>query len=503
MITSSRLPRRRPLRAAAPPPVRLPLLLLLLLVACSARRPGDAASAVDFGCGRIANHGLVAVGRIPAAQRDRFGETFGSCSGLAVKRWRRVGGRYEGTLVALPDRGFTPGGTVTVDYADRVNFLEVTLTPGGGGGGGRGTLDARLGGTLKLTDGEGRPLSGLDPARVRKASGGFPMLPKTSAGRVAVDPEALALMPDGTFFVGDEYGPYVYRFSARGKLISAVRPPDAFVPVRKGEVNFSSNNPPAGGAPPVPPDPVTGRQNNQGFEGVTLTPDGEHLVAVLQSATRQDGGDAPGTRRFTRALVYDIRKPKRPKLRAEYVVPLPLFQNATGSTLVAAQSEVLAIGNNRFLMLSRDTGNGFGVGGATSRYRAVDLAVPRHFDELMPVAPKGVLDPIVKPAKLTPFININDNSELAKFGLHNGEPNDVTNLSEKWESLALASALDPDRPDDYFLFVGNDNDFLTTDGFQVGVPYNAGVDVPTTILVYRLTIPKSVSGGCLAQKRSD
>jgi len=30
--------------------------------------------------------------------------------------------------------------------------------------------------------------------------------------------------------------------------------------------------------------------------------------------------------------------------------------------------------------------------------------------------------------------------------------------------------LDPKLPDDYFLFVANDNDFLTQDGFQVGAP---------------------------------
>ncbi|WP_204349233.1 hypothetical protein, partial [Klebsiella pneumoniae] len=79
--------------------------------------------------------------------------------------------------------------------------------------------------------------------------------------------------------------------------------------------------------------------------------------------------------------------------------------------------------------------------------------------------------PSITPATLTPFIDINDNANLSRFGLHNGAPNDRNNLSEKWEAMALVSVLDPKLPDDYFLFVGNDNDFLTQDGFQVGASY--------------------------------
>ena len=44
---------------------------------------------------------------------------------------------------------------------------------------------------------------------------------------------------------------------------------------------------------------------------------------------------------------------------------------------------------------------------------------------------------------------------------------------------------------DYFLFIGNDNDFITQDDFQVGAPYKApgGADVDTMLLVYRVTLP--------------
>ena len=152
----------------------------------------------------------------------------------------------------------------------------------------------------------------------------------------------MCLLADGSFFVSDEYGPYIYRFSAGGKMISAIRPPEAIVPKRKGKDHFSANAPGAGVKKPEPANPETGRQNNQGFEGLALTPDGRQLVAILQSATRQDGGDKPETRNYTRVLYYDISDPDQAKLVRHYVVSLPVF-DADGKKRIAAQSELLAL----------------------------------------------------------------------------------------------------------------------------------------------------------------
>src|SRR5262249_11916492 len=84
--------------------------------------------------------------------------------------------------------------------------------------------------------------------------------------------------------------------------------------------------------------------------------------------------------------------------------------------------------------------------------------------------------------------------KLQKFGLHNGEPNDRNNLSEKWEGMTLVPALDPANPNDYFLFVTNDNDFITQNGYQAGAPYKdaSGLEVDTMILVYRITLPEQL-----------
>jgi hypothetical protein len=95
------------------------------------------------------------------------------------------------------------------------------------------------------------------------------------------------------------------------------------------------------------------------------------------------------------------------------------------------------------------------------------------------------------PATLTGFIDISDNAQLNKFGLRNGEPNDGNNLSEKWEGMTVVPALDPANPQDFFLFVTNDNDFVTQKGYQVGAAYkdDSGADIDTIFLVYRVTLP--------------
>jgi hypothetical protein len=99
-----------------------------------------------------------------------------------------------------------------------------------------------------------------------------------------------------------------------------------------------------------------------------------------------------------------------------------------------------------------------------------------------------VLDASITPALYASWLDINDNAQLARFGLVNGNVPGLDNLSEKWEGLVLLPALDPTRPNDYFLFVANDNDFATTDGFQVGSAYDDGKDIDTMFLAYRVSI---------------
>lgn len=453
--------------------------------------PPHAASA-EPAAYQIVSHGLVGVGRIPAAERDGYRETAISASGLAIdlKHLRRGRGAYYGVLYLLPDRGWNTQGTI--DFRPRIQKVSFVLQPANGPAAAPDkTLTLKRIGTFRLADGDGRLMSGLDAAGVRPASSHFPELPLAPNDRVSLDSESIARAPDGSFFIGDEYGPYVYRFSSSGRMLAAIQPPQAFLPLHGNTLNFSSKS----------PEPDSGRSNNQGFEGLSLTPDGKTLAVIAQSALHQDRGVDTSTRGYTRMLLYDVADLKRPKLLAEHVVLLPEFTDAEGKIRIAAQSELLALDEKHFLLLCRDSDNGFGANGKKSQFRKImllditgaDDIKETSYDVATPTAPGGKLAAAIKNiAKLTPFIDINEDAQLARFGLNNGRTDDRRNLSEKWESMTLAPALDQMHPDDYFLFVGNDNDFITQRGFQAGKSYadKSGVDVDTTVLVYRVTLPK-------------
>ena len=462
------------------------------------------AQSVTFDGESFVNKGLVAVARLPADAKDKQGDTLGGIgSGMAadLSSWKRDGDSYSGTLYMVPDRGWNTEGTL--DFQGRVQVFDVKLAPDYGAEGPR--QQSGLGLTYKdsilLHEADGTATTGLDPTDVRKAANGFPDLPVAN-GRITLDNEGIVHPADGGFWVSDEYGPYVYHYGPDGKLLGAIRPPAAFIPMRKGVENFASNNPPAGTPGPKPANPESGRQNNQGFEGLALGPDGKHLYVLLQSALIQDGGagGSSPTRFNTRLLAYDIANPAAPKLTGEYVVQLPRFKDPKkGKTLVAAQSELLALNDKQFLLIARDSARGFATPEPASVYRSVDLIsiakatniAGGDFDGAKPVAPKGELDPSVTPAEYARFIDINDNAQLNRFGLHNGEPQDPNDLYEKWESLAVLPVGDPAAPNDYFLMVGSDNDFITQHGSMQGKPYAdaSGKDVDTVVLVYRVTLP--------------
>jgi hypothetical protein len=473
------------------------------LIAASPAR----AQSVTFEGDDFVNKGLVAVGRVPSDAKDRLGDTLGGIgSGMAadLASWQRDGNIYRGTLYMLPDRGWNTEGTV--DFQGRLQVFGVELQPDYGAEGPK--QQSGLGLTYRdnilLHEADGTPTTGLDPTGTRKAANGLPALP-VAKDRISLDNEAVVHLADGSFWISEEYGPYVYHYTADGKLLGAIRPPDAFIPLRKGTENFASNNPPAGGEAPKPANPESGRQNNQGFEGLALGPDSKHLFVLLQSALIQDGGSGGSspTRFNTRLLAYDITGSASPKLVGEYIVQLPRFKDPkSGKTLVAAGSELLALNDTQFLIIARDSGRGFATKDPESVYRSVDLVsidkatniAGTAFDGTKPVAPKGELDPSVTPADHARFVDINDNAQLNRFGLHNGAPGDANDLYEKWESLALLPVDDPAAPHDYFLVVGSDNDFITQHGSMQSKPYadSSGKDVDTLVLVYRVTLPSYV-----------
>ena len=428
----------------------------------------------------FSQQGLVGVGRVDGDKRDRLNETFGSLSGLAldVRTWQRsASGTYTGTLYAQPDRGYVKSG-VTTNYRPRRQKFTLTFKPDPNGASKQDQLGLTLTETTLYTEADGTPLTSFDPTVTGSATrAGFSArLPQAFNSRLSIDPEGLALLPDGTFFVSDEYGPYLYRFAANGTLLGAVRPPEALIPKRNSQDSFSSASPAAGHTSPSPNQPDAGRENSQGLEGLSVSANGRTLYALMQSATRQDGGSGGSSlRRYTRLLEYDIANPATPTLTGEWILPLPLYTQ-NGVQLVASVGDLVTLSRRHFLVLVRD-GNGRGGDAPRSLYRAImiydtnaatNIAGTAFDSPNTPAAPNGVLAASITPASSAVLVDINDAAQLSKFNLNNATNDNSDTLAEKWESLALVSALEPAAPDDFFLLVGNDNDFSTTDGLQDG-----------------------------------
>lgn len=351
--------------------------------------------------------------------------------------------------------------------------------------------------TILFTGPDGTPTTGLDADVTGYITyPGFPILPVAtytgdgfggvgSGGkRISIDSEGLVLAKDGGFWVSDEYGPYIYHFSASGKMTQATMPPKAYIPTRNGSVSFSGNSPPVYdlNRTVIPEDTESGRNNNQGLEGLTASSDGKSLYAMLQSALVQEGGPDNPNRLQARLLEYDISNPSKPKYKAEYVVTLPLYTDPTAkpskATKVAGQSDIHSLGDGQFLILSRDSGAGHGQDSSTSVYRhadvfdisdstgATNIKSDKNDDTRGSIASDtGILNAGIKAAEYCPFLDFNVNSQLGKFGLHNGGAQDAGLLNEKWESLALVPVDGKNGKDgEWFLFSFSDNDFITQNG---------------------------------------
>ncbi len=455
--------------------------------------------AVTFGGKTYVNRGLVAAGWLPAATRDFQGETLGSFSSMALSNWKKMAdGSFTGTLRTLPDRGPNNVGPFasTTDYANRVHEHAIKLVPG------KALTITPKGGFL-LKDQSGQPFTGMDPgSNVIQRDGVRYPSPASGegAGKISLDSEAIAYLPDGGFYVSDEYAAGIYLFDKSAKLVGAIQTVPALLPMKKGLLDFGAEKA-----------PTTGRRNNQGLEALTISPDGKRLITVLQSAAMQDQSSNNATRNNTRVLVYDISQTRLPKAPiGHYVLQLPTVREAGDgqpADITAAQSEALALSDSRLLVLARD-GNGRGKGTPNVPvYKSIllveldgatNLVGTAYEQSAAPIAKDGVLNADIKPAAQAELVNILNPVQLARFGLNlSVAPSTPTSLPEKIEALAVGSAFDPAAPNDVFLLVGSDNDFATAKGHINGQDYDAGLKGPTgtgdndsLVLVYRLALPQ-------------
>ncbi|WP_433197607.1 esterase-like activity of phytase family protein [Nocardia sp. CA-107356] len=245
-----------------------------------------------------------------------FGGTTVQASGYG-SAWTPVPGA-PGAFYGLTDRGPNVDGpgkneklSPTPGFVPKIGRFELV--------GNRAVLRS----TIELRTANGTPFNGqVDVAAstgetIKDLAGNI--LPPTDHG---LDPEGLVALPDGTFWVSDEYGPFLVHFDAKGTELERLGPGSGL------------------------PKELSLRTPNQGMEGLTSTPDGGTLVGVVQSALKTPGLDGSAKEvPMTRIVTVDLKT----KAVKEFVLPL----QDPKSTKVA-DSEITALSATTFLVDERD-----------------------------------------------------------------------------------------------------------------------------------------------------
>ncbi len=277
---------------------------------------------------------LIGTGTVPGSASDLSGISGNICNALTPSDCaphNRLGAFGSGITftghaniyLAVNDRGFFDGRT-TVDYLNRFQVLRITVD-----------RDARkvtptLLDTGLFTNEAGQNLVGQSS--------------RFDTG-TRFDPEGVRLANDGTLYVSDEYGPYIYHFGTDGKIRNRITVPAKFLianPNAVGDFELPALSPFT--SFPLPGN-NSGRQSNRGMEGLAISPDGKTLFGIMQNALIQDGAlNSSNSRRgvHNRILKVDLET----GATKEYV-----YQLTSRSYGV---NELLAINDHEFLAIERD-----------------------------------------------------------------------------------------------------------------------------------------------------
>jgi hypothetical protein len=293
---------------------------------------------------------------------------------------------------------------------------------------------------IPLSDEQGHPLSGLPqppgPGATGEMATDLAGNPLSSGGEAPAgysdrgfDLEGLAPMTDGSFWLSDEYGPFLIHVGPDGRIRERVSP--------------------FGGERSLPA-VLARRRPNYGMEGLARLPDGT-LIGLMQGPLENPGPDVPGIRRtrVTRMVWYDPASGRSRQF--VHLLERPDLMN----TAIAARSAT------SFLTIERDVGLPTD-GGAVKRIYRLDL---REATDVSgdPASPRGLLVEGRTLEELT--IDAEDPAGLlASHGIR------VAGKVLAADLLQLEAPYPHDKPegiailDDSTVTVSNDDDFGLVDG---------------------------------------
>jgi len=323
----------------------------------------------------------------------------------------------------LSDRG--PGGG-TISYETRVQRFTLGVDMNTGA-----ISNFQVAQTVKFSNG-GNAMNGLAPSPTNVLGNAF-------------DSEGFVINPNnGHFLVSDEYGPSLNEFNRNGQLVRSFTTPANIVPrnAATGTPNYVNDT-----------GNTAGKRGNRGFEGLAVSPDGQHTYAMLQSAMLDEGGSG-GV--HDRIVKFD---------NATGTAVAQYAYKMEGSSQGRGTSALVAINDHEFMVIERNN-RGVGVDSelttANKKVFMIDLAGATDVTNIDLDATGAVFTAVSK--NTTPFIDLAANT-LAELG--NKSP-------EKWEGLTIGPRLNDGS---YLVLAGTDNDYSVSQngsGTQFDIYYKAG-----------------------------
>jgi hypothetical protein len=290
--------------------------------------------------------------------------------------------------------------------------------------------------TLKVPDGytdpvtQTRELTGL-PSFIGSGEDAYSPDGKQAYGidPYGVDTEGIALdSRDGSFWLADEYGPSILHVAPDGTLLMRITPKGLGLSIPGVTVRE------------LLPEAFRRRKVNRGFEGISISPDGTRLFAMIQSPLLNPDKKSGEASRHVRIAVVDTSDVENPKLAGVYV-----YQTEKASEVGAREQDEIKIGDiaaisrTRILVGERDSVEG----GSHKKVYLVDLAGASDISQNDVVNGRTVEQ-------------ANDN-ELTRAGIEPVKKTMVVDLArlgfspDKFEGLAIV--------DSTTIAVVNDNDF--------------------------------------------
>jgi hypothetical protein len=275
-----------------------------------------------------------------------------------------------------------------------------------------------------------------ESAAFRVETAGLIPLEPVSDGLTELDPEGIAVLPDGNLLIASEgrgnteprVPPALVEFDPSGRFIRRLPLRDRYEPNPKGAL-------------------VKGVRSNMGLESLTLAPGGQRLYAAAETALVQDGEVTTFERGSPARILEYVRRggSYEPGREFVYMVEPIIKPSFEPGLAVNGLADLLALANGQLLSLERSYVQE--MGGA--RQRANRIRVFRI--DFASATDVSALDSLTGAPSYVPVAKrlVQDMSDL------DGLPPELAPSLDNFEGLAFGPSLPDGRPT--LLLVSDDN----------------------------------------------